>query len=61
MCETAFLFDIKDKVNLKLMQKFMGIGDKDTMRLKSSMEKIDKYQIVSNLKEFKVGELFKAN
>jgi DNA sulfur modification protein DndE len=61
MCETAFLFDIKDKVNLKLMQKFMGIGDKDAMRLKSSMEKIDKYQIVSNLKEYKVGELFKAN
>lgn len=60
MCETAFLFDIKDKVNLKLMQKFMGVGDKDAMRLKSSMEKIDKYQIVSNLKEFKVGELFKA-
>jgi DNA sulfur modification protein DndE len=60
MCETAFLFDIKDKVNLKLIQKFMGIGDKDAVRLKSSMEKIDKYQIVSNLKEYKVGELFKA-
>ncbi|WP_111672687.1 DndE family protein [Algoriphagus litoralis] len=60
MCETAFLFDIKDKVNLKLMQKFMGVGDKDAMRLKTSMEKIQKYQLVSNLKEFKVGELFKA-
>jgi DNA sulfur modification protein DndE len=60
MCETAFLFDIKDKTNLKMMQKFMGVGDKDAMRLKSSMEKIDKYQLVSNLKEFKVGELFKA-
>jgi DNA sulfur modification protein DndE len=60
MCETAFLFDIKDKVNLKLMQKFMGIGDKDAVRLKTSMEKIQKYQLVSNLKEYKVGELFKA-
>lgn len=60
MCETAFLFDIKDKVNLKLMQKFMGIGDKDAQKLKSSMEKIQRYQLVSNLKEFKVGELFKA-
>ncbi|MBY0425657.1 MAG: DndE family protein [Cytophagales bacterium] len=58
MCETAFLFDIKDKTNLKMMQKFMGIGDKDSLRLKSSMEKIQKYQLVSNLKEFKVGELF---
>ncbi len=60
MCETAFLFDIKDKTNLKIMQKFLGIGDKDGQKLKSSMEKIKKYQLVSNLKEFKVGELFKA-
>jgi DNA sulfur modification protein DndE len=60
MCETAFLFDIKDKTNLKLMQKFLGLGDKDAQKLKTSMEKIQKYQLVSNLKEYKVGELFKA-
>lgn len=60
MCETAFLFDIKDKTNLKMMQKFLGIGDKDGQKLKTSMERIQKYQLVSNLKEFKIGELFKA-
>lgn len=60
MCETAFLFDIKDKTNLKMMQKFLGIGEKEGQKLKTSMEKIQKYQLVSNLKEFKVGELFKA-
>ncbi|MCO5257554.1 MAG: DUF853 family protein [Lentimicrobium sp.] len=60
MCETAFLFDIKDKTNLKMMQKFLGIGDKDGQKLKNSMEKIEKYQLVSNLKEYKVAELFKA-
>ena len=60
MCETAFLFDIKDKTNLKMMQKFLGLGDKDGLKLKNSMEKIEKYQLVSNLKEYKVGELFKA-
>lgn len=60
MCETAFLFDIKDKTNLKLMQKFLGIGDKDAQKLKVSMEKIERYQLVSNLKEYKIGELFKA-
>ena len=60
MCETAFLFDIKDKTNLKMMQKFLGLGDKDGQKLKTSMEKIQKYQLVSNLKEYKVGELFKA-
>ena len=61
MCETAFLFDIKDKTNLKMMQKFMGVGDKDAQKLKISMEKIKKYQLISNLKEYKVAELFKAN
>jgi DNA sulfur modification protein DndE len=60
MCETAFLFDIKDKTNIKMMQKFLGIGDKDATRLKSSMEQIKKYQLLSNLKEYKVAELFKA-
>jgi DNA sulfur modification protein DndE len=60
MCETAFLFNIKNKTNLKMMQKFMGIGDKDAQKLKASMECIEKYQLVSNLKEFQVGELFKA-
>lgn len=60
MCETAFLFDIKDKTNLKMMQKFLGLGDKEAQKLKTSMEKIQKYQLTSNLKEFKVGELFKA-
>ena len=60
MCETAFLFDIKDKTNLKMVQKFMGVGDKDATNLKSSLEKIQKYQLVSNLKEFRVGELIKA-
>ena len=60
MCETAFLFDIKGKSNLKIMQKFLGLSDKDGAKLKTSMEKIQKYQLVSNLKEFKVGELFKA-
>ncbi|MEZ4910630.1 MAG: hypothetical protein R2774_07180 [Saprospiraceae bacterium] len=60
MCENVFLFDIKDKTNLKMMQKFLGLSDKDGQKLKSSMEKIQKYQLVSNLKEYKVGELFKA-
>lgn len=60
MCETAFLFDIKDKTNLKLMAKFMGFGERETQKLKVSMEKIQKYQVVSNLKEYKQGELLKV-
>jgi DNA sulfur modification protein DndE len=57
MCESAFLFDIKDKSNLKMMAKFMGFGDKEAQKLKVSMEKIRKYQLVTNIKECEVGEL----
>lgn len=60
MCETSFLFDIKDKTNLKMMQKFLGIGDKDAQILKTSMEQIKKHQLISNLKEYQIAELFKA-
>jgi len=60
MCETAFLFDIKDKTNLRMMEKFLGIGEKHSQKLKTSMENIQKYQLISNLKEYKVAELFKA-
>lgn len=60
MCENAFLFDIKDKTNLKMMSKFLGAGEKDAQKIKASMEKIKKYQLISNLKEYRVGELFKS-
>jgi DNA sulfur modification protein DndE len=60
MCETAFLFDIKDKQNLKMMERFLGIGEKYSNKLKTSMENIQKYQLVSNLKEYKIAELFKS-
>jgi len=42
-----------------MMQKFLGLGDKDVQKLKTSLEKIQKYQLVLNLKEYKVGEFFK--
>lgn len=51
MCETVFLFDIKNKTDLKMIQKFMGVGDKDLPKLKTNMEKIQKYQMVTNLRE----------
>lgn len=56
MCETAFLFDIKDKTNLKLIQRFMGLGEKDLQRLKTNIESLQKYQMITNLKEIQAGE-----
>ena len=60
MCETAFLMDIKDKTNLKLMSRFLGMGEKEGTTLARNMERIQKGQAVSNLKEFKKGELFEV-
>lgn len=60
MCETAFLMDIKDKTNLKMMAKFLGFGEKESTLLARSMENIKKGQAVSNIKEFKKGELFEV-
>lgn len=57
-CETAFLMDIKDKSNVRLMSKFLGVGEKDHSNLIKSMGKIQKGQAVTNLKEANSLELF---
>jgi DNA sulfur modification protein DndE len=59
-CENAFLLNIKDK-SLKTMQRFLGLSDKESTVLARSMERIEKGQAVSNLKEFKRGELFEVS
>ena len=57
MCENAFLLNIKDKTNTTQMKRFLGFGDKESLTLARSMEKIQKGQAVTNLKEFRRGEL----
>lgn len=61
MCETAFLMDIKDKTNLKIIMKFLGLGEKDINKIKISMENIQKGQAISNLKEFNKADLIKID
>lgn len=58
MCETSFLLDINDKNNTKSINKFLGFTEKDGTRAYRSLEKIEKGQAISNLKEFSKGELF---
>lgn len=58
MCEIAFLLDIKDK-DSKSMEKFMGLSGEKSKRIFQSMEKIDKGEGISNIKEFDIGKLFK--
>lgn len=58
MCEIAFLLDIKNKGNIKMINKFLGLGDTEGRKVARSMEKIEKGQAISNIKEFDVGRLF---
>jgi DNA sulfur modification protein DndE len=58
MCEIAFLLDIKDKNNPKVINKFLGFSEAETKVVSKSMEKISKGQAISNVKEFKKAELF---
>lgn len=60
LCENAVLLDIKDKSNIKTMSRFLGLGDIDSKPLVRSMEKIERGQAVTNVKEFKKGELFEV-
>ena len=39
------------------MKRFLGFGEKEGVTLARSMEKIQKGQAVTNLKEYKKGEL----
>jgi DNA sulfur modification protein DndE len=58
MCEIAFLLDIKDKNNIRMMSQFLGMGQKESGKITRSMEKIEKGQAISNLKEIEKGRLF---
>lgn len=58
-CETAFLLDIKDKSNVRLMSKFLGVGEKEHGALIKNIGRIQKGESLSNLKEHEPLELFK--
>ncbi|KYG81660.1 DNA sulfur modification protein DndE [Roseivirga ehrenbergii] len=60
-CETAFLLDIKDKSNVRLMSKFLGVGEKEHNALIKNMGKIQKGESLSNLAEYKSLSNFKLS
>jgi DNA sulfur modification protein DndE len=60
LCANAVLLEIKDRLNLKPMSRFLGFSEAETRLLSQSMGKIQKGQAVANVKEFKRGELFEV-
>lgn len=53
-CDTGFLFQIKD-MNLKSVRKFLGLNETIEPEVKKSLENLEQYQVISNLKEYKPG------
>ena len=47
------------KENTKAIEKFLGLSSKYSYAISKSMEKIEKGQAITNIKEFKLAERFK--
>ena len=58
MCEMSFLLDIKDKGNSKAINKFLGYSEKESVKVARSLEKIERGQAISSIKEIERGTLF---
>jgi DNA sulfur modification protein DndE len=58
LCEIEFLLEIKHKAP-KMINKFLGFSEKETVKVARNMEKIKKGEAISNIKEFEKAELFK--
>ncbi len=61
LCEIAFLLKINDIRNTKMIARFLGLSDREIPLVARSLEKMEPGMGVSNLKEFKRGELLKIN
>lgn len=58
LCEIGFLLKTSDLTGTKKIQKFLGLTEKEMNVLVRSLEKIEPGQGVSNIREFRKGELF---
>lgn len=58
MCETAFLMNVKNKNDLRTINRFLGFSEKEGLKVSRSMEKIQNRQAISNIKEFEKAKLF---
>ncbi|MBW1616874.1 MAG: DndE family protein [Deltaproteobacteria bacterium] len=61
MCNTAFLLNIKEKHNIKPINKFMGYNEKAGKKAKQSVSEIEniKAGAISNIKEYEQDGLLK--
>lgn len=58
LCEIGFLLKIADLTSTKKIQKFLGFSDKEMNIVIRSLEKIEPGKAISNVKEYRKGEVF---
>lgn len=61
LCEIAFLLKINDIRNIKMIARFLGLSDREIPLVARSLEKMEPGMGVSNLKEFRKGDLIKVS
>ncbi len=61
MCEMAFLLDVKDKNNIRSISRFLGVSGEDSEKALRNLEKIQKGQAISNIKEYRKCDVFLLN
>ena len=59
-CETAFLLPINDMANIKAINKFLGLTQKDGTTALRNLEKLNNGQAVSNVKEYDRTAVFEV-
>lgn len=60
-CATSFLLPISDLTNVKAINKFLGLTEKESTKAMRSIEKLDKGLAVSNVREYGKTEVFEVS
>lgn len=61
LCEIGFLLKIADLTTTKKVQKFLGFADKEMNVVVRSLENMEPGQAISNVREYRKGDLFNIN
>lgn len=57
-CSSAFLLPINDKKNIKAINKFLGLSEKESARAIRNLERLENGCAISNIQEFPKAEVF---
>ena len=59
-CKTSFLLPISDLDNVKSINTFLGLTEKESQRAIRNIEQLSKGLAISNMEDFPKGEIFEV-